>query len=154
MRFAGQTLSELGIGPLRIGMTAAEADSALGGGFADSDIGNPPICSEAVLTGAPPGFGVELENGKVAAIAVEGGSIATSAGVHIGDPEAKIRTSYPGSRLDVAGDPDTDTGRVITVTPGADTASRYRVIFETDGKVVTSFRAGVLPVVASSEGCA
>src|SRR4051812_23636515 len=88
MRFAGQTLSELGIGPLRIGMTVAEADSALGGGFADSDIGNPPMCTQAVLTKAPPGFNVELESGKVAAIVVESGSIGTSTGIHLGDQEA------------------------------------------------------------------
>lgn len=154
LRFAGMTLSEHGIGPLRIGMTAAEAAAALGGGFADSDIGNPPTCTQAVLTGAPPGFGVELENGKVAAIFVEGGSIGTASGVRIGDPVAKIRPLYPGSH--VVRYEDRDSGPPaydLSVTPGTDSTSPYRIVFRTDGKLVTGFIAGVIPVVEFSEGC-
>jgi hypothetical protein len=171
LRFAGMTLSEYGIGPLRIGMTVAEAAAALGGGFADSDAGIPPMCTQAVITSAPLGFGVLLENGKVAVIYVDGDSIAaysgghtiaasgvrsiaTASGVRIGDPVAKIRPLYPGSRAvthtneDSGGDSYT-----LAITPGNDTTSRYRIVFETDGKVVTGFRAGVVPVVEYVEGC-
>jgi hypothetical protein len=154
LRFAGMSLSEKGIGPLRIGMTVAEAAAALGGGFSDSDIGNPPGCTQAELVGAPPGFAVELENGRVAAIVVESGSIATSAGIRIGDAETRIKTLYSGSRISVLRNPDFEDAHVVIVTPGNDTTSRSRIVFETDGKIVTAFRAGVTPVVEYAEGCA
>ena len=154
LRFAGMTLSEYGIGPLRIGMTVAEAAAALGGGFADSDIGNPPDCTQAVVTRAPPGFGVHLENGKVAEIYAEGGSIAAASGVRIGDPVTKIRPLYPGSRIVRYQNRDTDDAYGLSVTPGTDTTSPYRIVFQTDGKVVIGISAGVIPTVEYSEGCA
>jgi hypothetical protein len=44
-------------------------------------------------------------------------------------------------------------GHYLTVTPTAPGDSAYRMVFETDGRRVTQFRAGVRPAVEYVEGC-
>lgn len=44
-------------------------------------------------------------------------------------------------------------GHYLTVTPAAKADSAYRIIFETDGKKVVHYRAGIRPQVEYVEGC-
>lgn len=145
---ADMTVTEDGIGPIHSGMTVAQANAAIGGGFA-APKGGAAVCTYAVLTKAPRGLAVMLENGKVARVEVRSGSIATSTGALIGDSEARIKSLYPGVATTphkyVAG------GHYLTVT-GSDLANR--IVFETDGSKVTKFRSGQTPAVEYVEGCA
>lgn len=146
-RPADMTVTEYGIGPIRAGMTVAQANKAIGGGFA-APKGGTSGCTYAVLTKAPRGLWVMLQDGRVARVEVRSGSIATSTGAHIGDSEARIKQSYPGVAVTphkyVAG------GHYLTVT-GSDPANR--IVFETDGSKVTTFRSGRTPEVENVEGC-
>jgi len=141
------TVTEYGIGPIRAGMTVAQANAAIGGGFA-APKGGTSGCTYAVLTKAPRGLWVMLQDGRVARVEVRGGSIATSTGVRIGDSEARVKQLYPGVAVTphkyVAG------GHYLTVT-GSDPANR--IVFETDGSKVTTFRSGRTPEVENVEGC-
>jgi D-serine deaminase-like pyridoxal phosphate-dependent protein len=141
------TVTENGIGPIHAGMTVAQANAAIGGGFA-APKGGTSGCTYAVLTKAPRGLWVMLQDGRVARVEVRSGSIATSTGARIGDSEARIKQLYPGVATTphkyVAG------GHYLTVT-GSDPANR--IVFETDGSKVTTFRSGRTPEVENVEGC-
>ena len=144
------TVDERGIGPIRAGMTVAEAAQAMGGGF-----GAPPGynggCGYAALTKAPRGLAVMLENNKVARVEIRSGSIPTSVGAKIGDTEARIKSLY-GARVTSTPAKYDPKGHYLTVTP-TDKNAPYRIVFETDGKVVTNYRSGQLPAVEYVERC-
>jgi hypothetical protein len=142
------TVTESGIGPIRVGMTVAQAAQAMGGGFA-APKGGTSGCTYAVLTKAPPGLAVMLQDGVVARVDVRSGNIATAAGARIGDSEARIKSLYPGKFVStphkyVSG------GHYLTVTPSD---PNHHIVFETDGKKVTSYRAGRVPEVDQVESC-
>ncbi|HKR09070.1 MAG TPA: hypothetical protein VJS39_07775 [Gemmatimonadaceae bacterium] len=142
------TVTANGIGPLRAGMTVVEANKAVGGFSVPS--GADPACSYANLKNAPDGLAVMLENNKIARVEIRSGSIPTAEGARIGDNESRIRSLYSG-RVTTSVHKYVTGGHYLTVTPVADTT--HRIVFETDGKVVTNYRAGVLPAVEYVERC-
>lgn len=146
---AAWTVTSSGIGPLRAGMTVAEANKAVGGGFS-SPTGADPACSYAKFAQAPNGVAVMLANNKIARVEVRSGTTATADGARIGDSEAKINSLYKGQ---VTATPHKyiSGGHYLTVTP-AD-GSQNGIVFETDGKVVKEYRAGALPAVQLVERC-
>lgn len=135
------------IGEVRVGMTAAEARRVLGlpakqasegcsylGGTADTRLH----------------ANVMLSNDTVVRFDVLDSAIATAAGARVGDSEDRIRQLYRGQ---VAEQPHkyVPGGRYLIVSPAG--ASAERIVFETDGKVVTKYRAGREPEVENVEGC-
>ncbi|MGH7603329.1 MAG: hypothetical protein ACRENK_04935 [Gemmatimonadaceae bacterium] len=145
---SGMKVTEDGISPIRVGMTIAQAAKAIGGGFA-APKGGTSGCTYAVLTKAPAGLAVMLQDGIVARVDVRSGSIATAAGARIGDSEARIKSLYPGK---VVSTPHkyVSGGHYLTVTPSD---ANHHIVFETDGKKVTSYRAGRVPEVDQVESC-
>ena len=141
-------VTPLGIGPLRIGMTVAEARQALDSlVFTDADSLN---CAYPKVGGLPEGVWVMVANGKVARVDVQKGDVSTTEGIGIGDSEAMAREVYR-ARLSVSPHKYTD-GRYLTVVPAND--SLHRIIFETNLEgTVLRYRAGKLPEVAWVEGC-
>jgi hypothetical protein len=146
------TVTPFGIGPLRAGMTRAQAESALGAGaFANTDTAWSG-CEYVAVAGLPPGVAVMVEQGTIARIDVRSGSTATAAGARIGDSEQRILDLYHG-RATVSPHKYT-SGHYLTVTPASASDSVYRIVFETDGRTATEYRAGRLPPVEYVEGCA
>lgn len=93
-----------------------------------------------------------VTKGRIARVDVSGDSqITTKSGARVGDAEARIKALYPG-QIQVTPHKYTD-GHYLTFVPKDRKDSRYRVVFETDGKRVTEFRAGQLPEVEYVEGC-
>jgi hypothetical protein len=141
------TVSETGIGPLRIGMNFREVTMASGGGFASPDrVGSDGSCWQAKLLKGPAGISVMHNSGIIARVDVYEGYLATAAGARVGDSEKRIRELYPQVRI----------------TPRKDTKGRYlivdydndrQIVFETDGKRVLRYRAGRKPEVEWAEGC-
>lgn len=148
---AGQsswTVSPRGIGPLVAGMTVEEARAALGTELtspADSQ------CAYIVPEAGPAGVRFMVVGGHVARVEVHDTTVATSAGAHVGDTEARIEALYRG-RLEVAPHKYTE-GHYLIVSPAAQADSQYRLIFETDKGYVTTYRAGLRPMVGWVEGC-
>jgi hypothetical protein len=131
-------------------MTVAEAASAAGGGFA-APKGYSAGCGYAVLTKAPSGLAVMLEDGKIARIEVRSGRIGTATGAHIGDSESRIKTLYAG-RVTTTPHKYVSGGHYLTAVP-TDPANSNRIVFETDGSKVTEYRAGRIPAVEYVERC-
>jgi hypothetical protein len=129
-------------------MTVAQAASAIGGGFA-APKGYSGGCGYAVLTKAPAGLAVMLEDGRIARIEVRNGGIATAAGAKIGDSETRIKSLYSG-RVTSTPHKYVQGGHYLTVT-AANPANR--IVFETDGTKVTEYRSGRTPAVELVERC-
>ena len=144
-------VTEFGIGPLRAGMSAREGVAALQGAGVTATPDNAKGCHYLKWSG-PAGVRVMVDEGVIARVQVDSGSIATADGAHIGDAEAKIKTLYAG-RVAVQPHKYTSGGHYLVVTPVAATDSAFRIVFETDGQKVTKYRAGKQPQVSYVEGC-
>lgn len=144
------TIEPKGFGPIRVGMTVAEAERAVGAPLAM--LGPKMEPCYYVSSGDRPGVAFMIIEGRVARIDVHQQSIVrTAEGAGIGDTQARIQSLYPG-RVEVQPHKYVE-GRYLIVRPAAAADSGYRVIFETDGKKVSRFRAGRLPEVRWVEGC-
>jgi hypothetical protein len=147
---AAWRVTERGIGPLRAGMTRAEAERLLGSGLrlpVDGGDG----CVMAQIPGAPEGTAVLVVNDTlVRADVFRASTTATAAGARIGDTADRIRSLYPGR---VRAEPHKyTTGQYLVVLTPPDTT--YRLVFETDetGRV-TRYRGGRMPEVGWVEVC-
>jgi hypothetical protein len=145
-------LSEHGLGVLRIGMTAAAAQAALGGDLQIEEPLSPEDGPEAcryARSGSVPGF-VMFEGLEVVRIDADS-TVSTAAGARIGQTEAEVLALYPGARVLPHHYVE---GHYLVVIPGAPADTVHRLVFETDGQRVTALRGGVYPPVEYVEGCA
>lgn len=141
-----------GIGGIRVGMTVTEASIASSTKLVGK---GEPSCYYVQPQGAPKGLGFMVSEGRIARVDVyENKNITTVSGAKIGDTEARIKALYPGQ---IKVTPHEYTGytggHYLTYVPKDKSDRNYRVVFETDGKRVTNFRAGKLPEVEYVEGC-
>ncbi len=144
-----------GIGGIKVGMTVAEASRASGTKLVSSGDYVEKSCYYVQPQGAPKGLGFMVTDGRIARVDVyENKSITTLSGAKIGDTETRIKSLYPGQ---IKVTPHEYTGYMgghyLTYVPKDKSDRNYRVVFETDGKRVTNFRAGKLPEVEYVEGC-
>ena len=144
-------LNEDGLGPVQVGMTLAEAVNM---GLLNENPNMKKDCDfvfPAVGAGIPDNVGVMIVKGKVARIDVDTGSVTTEDGAKIGDTEDKIKSIYDGD-LQIEPHKYIPGGHYMIVM-GDSTSAGKAIVFETNGKVVTNFRAGRLPEVKWVEGC-
>jgi hypothetical protein len=144
-------LNEDGLGPIQVGMTLAEAVNT---GLLNENPNMKKECDfvfPAVGAGVPDNVGVMIVRGKVARIDVDTGSVTTEDGAKIGDTEEKIRSIYDGD-LQIEPHKYIPGGHYMIVMGDSASAGKA-IVFETNGKVVTNFRAGRLPEVKWVEGC-
>jgi hypothetical protein len=136
-----------GMGPVKIGMTVAQISKQLG---APLDPQNPDENGCRTFA-APtwPGVTFLTINEKLARIEVHGRGIVTDSGVQVGDTEQKIKDLY-GRSLQVEPHKYVDAGHYMKVKSKD---GKTGFTFETDGNVVTEFRAGQYPQVDWVEGC-
>ncbi len=144
------TIAPDSYGPLRVGMTVAQAASALGGGFA-APKGYSGGCEYAVLVKAPSGLAVMLNEGKIARFEIRRGGIKTTEGARIGDSETRIKSLYAGRVTSTPHKYVTGGHYLTVVPPGSDTGNR--IVFETNGTKVTEYRSGKTPEVEQVERC-
>jgi len=146
---AAWRLSETGIGPVRVGMTVAEAAAAL----PDAGAAHPETeaCAYVGLSGLPAGVSLMTEGGRVVRVDVDDSSaVATTRGARVGWTEARVLALYPGARVEPHKYED---GHYLVAIPGAPADTLHRIVFETARGVVTRFRGGVVPAVEYVEGC-
>lgn len=137
-------VTEKGAGPVRVGMTVAEAQQALGSELTAMSAAAP--CYYVKPQRGPSGIAFMVTDGRIARVDVANQTVATEAGARIGDSEAQIRKLYP--RAEVSPHKYVK-GHYLTAMPAGD----YRIVFETDGEKVTRYRAGRTPEVRWVEGC-
>ena len=142
-------VSARGIGPVTAGMRFNVAAPLLGVP-ASAGTGS-EACAYVRPAHGPAGVSVMVRAGEVVRIQVDSGDVRTTEGARIGDSEARIDSLYAGHVT--RGPHKYTSGHYLTVKPvGAE--SPYRLVFETDGRRVTRYRAGRLPEVEWVEGCA
>ena len=137
-----------GAGPIRFGMTIQEARNAL---HDTGDSPSPEECDYWSPDNAPDSIHFLTEQGRVMRIDVLGSSVPTGSGARVGDSEDRIRSLYSG-RIQVRPHAYT-SGHYLVFVPHDPADTAYRIVFETDGKVVTRYRAGLRPTVEYIEGC-
>jgi hypothetical protein len=141
-------LSETGIGPVRVGMTVAEASAVVPGGAPHPETQE---CAYVGLSGLPEGVSLMTEGGRIVRVDVDDSSqVATARGARVGSTEASVLALYPGARVQPHKYED---GHYVVAIPGAPADTVHRLVFETVGGVVKRFRGGVIPAVEYVEGC-
>ena len=144
-------VTEQGLGPLHAGMTVAQVAAVVPGTFASPSGAAASECEYASWSDAPAGVRVMLVSGTVGRVDVDSQTVATAAGATVGDSEARIDSLYPG-RVRRMPHKYTD-GSYLVVLAVAPADTMDRLVFETDGKHVTTFRAGRVPPVEYVERC-
>jgi hypothetical protein len=141
-------VSAKGIGPIEAGMTKHDVEAKLGSALAGAPDSTWMSCGYVKGNALPAGVTLMVENGAIARIDIDSGTVATTEGARIGDTEDRLKTLYRD--LDVMPHKYTN-GHYLTVRSAAD--SSYRIIFETDGQRVIRYRAGRVPQVEYVERC-
>jgi hypothetical protein len=78
--------------------------------------------------------------------------VATISGIQVGDTEERVKSVYPG-KITVEKHKYVEKGHYLIYTPADPKDANLRLIFETNGKIVTAYRIGRLPEVSWVEGC-
>jgi hypothetical protein len=157
-----------GIGPIRVGMTIAEAETSakvkliekggragIGGCYHLWPQSGPQNLALMVASDRADNRIVRAQD-RIARVDVYKGSrIATLRGAKIGDTEAQVKALYPG-RIKVTPHKYTGYrgGHYLTFIPKDAVDQDFRVVFESLQGRVTQFRSGQLPEVEFVEGCA
>jgi uncharacterized membrane protein len=134
-----------GVGPVRVGMTVAEASAALGMPLTGGDAAGECIYVRPSRELA--GVRFMVVNGAIARVDVSAGDVATEEGVRVGDSSESVRELYAG-RVTASPHKYTD-GQYLTIAPDA----QHRIVFEVERQQVTRYRGGRLPEVEWVEGC-
>jgi hypothetical protein len=156
-----------GIGPIRVGMTVAQAEKSANvtliekGGRADTS------CYYLWPKQGPQGLGLMVispgenkgilrDRDRIARVDIfQNKRITTLRGAKIGNTEAQIKALYPG-QIQVTPHQYTGSqgGHYLTFIPKDAADKDYRIVLETLKGRVTQFRSGKLPEVEYVEGCA
>lgn len=144
------TVSNRAVGPVRFGMTMAEASLATGGRLRVDECVD--TCCHVSMTGTDD-VSFLSERGIVTRVQVSTPQIRTLSGRGVGDSEATIRQAFPGQIRSEQHVYDAH-GHYLNFVP-RDRADRREtgLIFDTDGHRVTGIRAGLQPSVGYVEGC-
>ncbi|HEU4749157.1 MAG TPA: hypothetical protein VFS56_11695 [Gemmatimonadaceae bacterium] len=144
-------LSEDGLGPVQIGMQLSEAVDM---GVLSENPNLKPECDyvfPAVGAGIPEGVSVMVVRGRVARIDIDTGAVTTEEGAKLGDTEERLHNLY-GDDVKVTQHKYIEKGHYFTVAGDSASAGKA-LVFETDGRQVTMFRAGRFPEVGWVEAC-
>jgi len=148
-----QPLTLDGLGPLRIGMTLAQVRRALNNRAVRLREVPDTGCASGVPQSAPQRLSLMFQDGRLVRIDIEApADTATRSGIRVGDPEAHVHRLYPG-RIKVVPHPHDKTGHYLVFTPRDRADTNRLLIFETDGRQVTSFRTGLREAVQLTWSC-
>jgi hypothetical protein len=143
-----------GVGPVRIGMTLAEASAAAGVPVRLQDMPPGPECRYAYPDGAP-GLGRDVAfmvlQGRIARVDV-GATVRTVSGIGIGATEAEVQATYPG-RIRVEPHEYVRGGSYLVYVPADPALRDLSMPFETENGRVQRLRSGLAGPVAFPEGC-
>jgi hypothetical protein len=158
-----------GIGPIRVGMTVAQAEKSANVALIEKGEGGRASTNCYYLwpkTG-PQGLGLMVispreeksilrDRDRIVRVDIfQNKRMTTLRGAKIGNTEAQIKALYPG-QIQVTTHQYTGPqgGHYLTFIPKDAADKDYRIVFETLKGRVTQFRSGKLPEVEYVEGCA
>ena len=146
---AGPVLRMDGAGPVKIGMTVAQAQKALGEKFAfDPTLDD--SCNIGQAKKQFPSLSFMTIDGVIARIDTTDPAVRTPEGAHVGSTEQELRKLY-GSRAEFAENRYVETSHDVTVL--SSDGRVLGIVFVTDGKKIVSMRVGREQEINLAEGC-
>ena len=141
-----------GIGPIGVGMTVDQAETAARIRLRVVKEQS-PACRYAFPVNGPKSLAFMISYGKIIRVDVTPDSkITTVSGISVGDREADVLRVY-GDRIKREPHPyQPEEGSYLVYRPAGE--RRLLLIFETNRGKVTSFRSGLAGPVRAIEGCA
>lgn len=140
-----------GLGPIKIGMTLAEARAATSGPLKSEYIDG-DACFYVTPTDMPKGISYMVTEGRISRIDIFSSAYASLSGARIGQTQEQLMAMYKG-KLKKTRHTYIEEGFYLTFVPQDAEDQQYRMVFDTDGKHVLGIRAGKLPEVEFVEGC-
>lgn len=159
---SANVLTPLGYGPLKIGMTQAEVDAAVGPPPANAAEATPSECRYYHPPRAPEGLLVMLENGVLTRLtAIKGSTVKTEDGVGVGYDGEQLKARYGAAATVTPHKYEGAPSAYVTIWPGkpqlqgayvTDPTARG-LVYEIgqDGKVAFIHAGG--PSIQNVEGC-
>ncbi len=144
-------LSLKALGQVKIGMTVKEV-KALFNKVTVIDHSDGQECFYLEPQGVPQGAAFMITDGRVSRIDIDSTQYASLSGAKIGQTEQQVMKLYT-NQLKVSRHHYDEKGHYLTFVPKDSRDKNYRMVFETDGRKITTFRAGKLPEVEFVEGC-
>ena len=144
-------VTETTFGPVHFGMTLDEANAVFAGRLEPEE----PLdsaCDYVDPRGLSQGVSFMVVGGQVVRVDVRDSSVSTAEGARVGDSEDRVRSLYK-DRLEVEPHKYVKNGHYLVVGARAESDSTHFIVFETDGRRVTEYRAGRTPEVDWVEGC-
>jgi hypothetical protein len=147
------TVSLSAYGPIRLGSARAAVLDALGAPPREGEGAAPEECAYMGIPDGPSMRAVRLMvvHDTVVRIDVDSLQVATTWGDRVGDSERTVLARHAGQVLVQPHKYTGPEGHYLIVTAPDDTL--HRLVFETDGQRVTTYRAGLRPYVDWVEGC-
>lgn len=149
---SGDHVSFGGFGPVRVGMSVAQAQAASGTTLTTEVTSPNAGCGYVKPSGGPAGISFMTTYGVIARVDVGTQSVSTPEGVRIGDSERQVYRTY-GRRVRRSRHVYVRGGHYLKILPGRASERGRRIVFETNGHRVTGIRAGRLPEAYLVEGC-
>jgi hypothetical protein len=143
-------VSTVGLDTVTFGMSLEAAQVAAGTVFVPE--GPVARCTVYRPEQGPQDVRFTVVDGTVERVDVLAGPIRTRSGIGVGSPVADVYARF-GAQAQPA-PRDDGTGEDIVFVPQDEADAVFRVVFETDGAVVTRYRSGRIPVVLPSAACA
>ena len=142
------SVSTTGFDTIVFGMTLAQAESAAGTKLVPAPaFSGGPGCSVVVPESGPAGVSFTVTKGTVERVDIRPpATVGTRSGARIGSTVTQLQSLY-GDRLTAA------ASGVYVYTPRDAADAAFRVVFTTDGATVTTYRAGRVPQVESTDPC-
>ncbi len=141
----GWFIRQDGVGPVKIGMSLPQLNTALHERFAMPENKEDQGCFY-VTAAKHPRVSFMIENRPLVRIDVDKTGVPTTEGVQVGDSEEHVKQVY-GSRLKIGPQHYTD-GHYLTLRNGD-----HGIRFETDEGKVSTFYAGTFEAIQYVEGC-
>ena len=140
-----------GIDSVLFGQTVAQAGTAADGEFVPVD-GSEGPCFLVRPSGGPLGVQLTVTEGTIERVDITTPDITTRSGAGVGMTEQELADLFGAS---LTTQPSETGGNQVVFTPSDEGDAQFRVIFETNGEEVLSFRSGrvlqVLPTIPCSE---
>jgi hypothetical protein len=148
---AESSVSTVGLDDVFFGMTLDDAQNAAGFDFTVVGSTSSP-CFTATPDDGPEGVSFTFVDGRVERVDITGGPISTRSGARVGSTAAEVQALY-GDRIEVRPRTDGQPGGQLVFVPADLEDAEFRLVFITDGTMVTSYRAGRLPVIDRDNPC-
>jgi hypothetical protein len=151
------TLSFNGFGPIQVGMTAKQVEAITHFHLnATSMTHLKPIeqaeCQSSFQKTAKGSYSIMFSYGKVVLVNIMTPGFKTDSGLQLGDPESKIKSTYPG-QYKMEPHQYEPKGHYFTIQSKAPQFKNRALRFETDGKKIIQMAGGASKQIQYNEGC-